>query len=133
MEEQKIKNMAILLRNGATMLDKYCPNCNNILFRLKNGQIYCPNCDREVIIVKDNLEKNTSQNSEKKSKFNKIYPFEKHTSGEIDFKELFQIFLNLTIRLSKKLQETDDLFLIEKILNNIDQTLGILKKIRDYF
>ena len=38
MEDHNIKKMASMLRSGATMLDSYCPQCENILFRLKDNK-----------------------------------------------------------------------------------------------
>ncbi len=44
--------MAALLRQGATMLELICPQCENILFRLKDGKMICPSCEKEVIFQK---------------------------------------------------------------------------------
>ena len=129
MEEQNIKKMATLLRSGETMLDIYCPNCNYILFRLKNDKIYCPICDREVIIVKDDFGNKNSQIIEEKTKLSNNIPIEKQISN--DFKRVNDIFFNIVSSLSKKLEETDDLLVIEKILSNINQTLDIIKKVKE--
>ena len=129
MEEQNIKKMATLLRSGATMLDIYCPKCNYILFRLKDDQIYCPICDREVIIVKDDLGNKKSQIIEGKTELSNNISNEKHISN--DFKRVNDIFFNLVSSLSKKLEEIDDLLVIEKILSNINQTLDIIKKFKE--
>ena len=48
-----------------------------------------------------------------------------------DFVRVNDIFFNIVSRLSKKLEETDDLLLIEKILSNINQTLDIINKIKE--
>jgi UPF0148 protein len=128
MEEQNIKKMATLLRSGATMLDIYCPNCKYILFRLKNDKIYCPICDREVIIVKSDLENKKSQISEGNIELSNSIPIEKHISN--DFLRLNDIFFNVVSHLSKKLEETDDLLVIEKILSIISQTLDIINNIK---
>ncbi|QEE14862.1 Sjogren's syndrome/scleroderma autoantigen 1 family protein [Promethearchaeum syntrophicum] len=128
MVEQNIKKMATLLRSGATMLDKYCPNCNNILFRLKNEKIYCPICDREVIIVNNDLENKKSQIAEEKIESSNNIPIKKHISNNL--LKLNDIFFNLVSRLSKKLEETDDLLVIEKIISNISQTLDLIIKIK---
>ncbi len=128
MVEQNIKKMATLLRSGATMLDKYCPNCKNILFRLKNDKIYCPICDREVIIVNNDMENKKSQIAEGKIEISNNNPIEKHISN--NFLKLNDIFFNIVSRLTKKLEETDDLLVVEKILSNINQTLDIINKIK---
>ncbi|MBD3226775.1 MAG: hypothetical protein GF329_01195 [Candidatus Lokiarchaeota archaeon] len=54
--EENIKNMAELLKNGNTMLDIVCPQCNSPLFELKNGDIYCGNCQKKVVVLKDEEE-----------------------------------------------------------------------------
>jgi UPF0148 protein len=52
-----MKGMAELLRNGATMLSKSCPECATPLFELKSGEIICANCQRRVVIVPEGEEK----------------------------------------------------------------------------
>ncbi|UCD46153.1 MAG: hypothetical protein JSV27_04995 [Candidatus Bathyarchaeota archaeon] len=51
-----MKEMAELLRSGARMLDKSCPECNSPLFQLKSGEIWCANCQRRVVIVQEGEE-----------------------------------------------------------------------------
>ncbi|MCS7385924.1 MAG: hypothetical protein NDF55_04195 [archaeon GB-1867-005] len=54
MEEDraKLKEMANLLRSGATMLSQICPECSAPLFKLKTGEIICPLCKRRIIFAK---------------------------------------------------------------------------------
>lgn len=52
-KSRNIKKMALLLREGHTLLSDACPQCNAPLFKMKSGEIYCAACDRKVIIVKD--------------------------------------------------------------------------------
>ena len=51
-----MKSMADLLRSGATMLSRSCPECGTPLFQLKSGDIVCANCQRRVFIVPDGEE-----------------------------------------------------------------------------
>ena len=51
--DNNIKNMAQLLKDGNTMLDITCPQCNAPLFKLKNGDVYCGNCQQKIVILKD--------------------------------------------------------------------------------
>ena len=46
-----MKQMAELLRKGATMLSESCPDCNTPLFRLKDGSLVCPMCNKPVVVV----------------------------------------------------------------------------------
>ncbi len=129
MSDEQIKDMASLLRKGATMLDKYCPQCNGILFRLRNNSIFCPKCQKEVVIVKENSKilENTRRSENKAIKT----PREngaKHPSSL----ELEDIFLSKLKELSNKLLETEDQNLLKKILNNIDKLVSLIEKIRKF-
>jgi UPF0148 protein len=46
-----MKEMADLLRKGATMLGESCPICGTPLFKLRDGEIICPKCNRPVRFV----------------------------------------------------------------------------------
>ncbi|MEM3737470.1 MAG: Sjogren's syndrome/scleroderma autoantigen 1 family protein [Candidatus Bathyarchaeia archaeon] len=49
---ESLKKMAEVLKAGATMLDKTCPQCYSPLFKLPSGEIYCAKCERRVVVVK---------------------------------------------------------------------------------
>ncbi|MHA1132047.1 MAG: Sjogren's syndrome/scleroderma autoantigen 1 family protein [Candidatus Helarchaeota archaeon] len=51
--EENIQKMAMLLREGNTLLNESCPKCNSPLFKLRSGEIYCVTCDKKVIRVRD--------------------------------------------------------------------------------
>ncbi|MGB9959376.1 MAG: Sjogren's syndrome/scleroderma autoantigen 1 family protein [Candidatus Bathyarchaeales archaeon] len=55
-EEQTIKRMADLLRQGLTLTELACPACASPLFRLKSGELWCAKCEKKVIVVKDDAE-----------------------------------------------------------------------------
>jgi UPF0148 protein len=55
-EEQYIKRMANLLRQGSTLTDLSCPACASPLFRLKSGDLWCAKCEKKVIVVKEGEE-----------------------------------------------------------------------------
>ena len=52
----EMKQMAELLRSGATMLSYSCPECASPLFRLKTGEVWCARCERRVVIVPEGEE-----------------------------------------------------------------------------
>ncbi len=52
-EEQHIKRMADMLRQGATLTELACPACASPLFRLRSGGLWCAKCEKKVIIVKE--------------------------------------------------------------------------------
>jgi len=56
LSDGEMKQMAELLRSGATMLSYSCPECASPLFRRKTGEIWCAKCDRRVVIVPEGEE-----------------------------------------------------------------------------
>jgi uncharacterized Zn finger protein (UPF0148 family) len=126
-DNDAIKKMATMLQSGATMLDKYCPNCENILFRLKNGKIFCPICQAEVQIQKSSeLPKPPEKFHHRNSENNKILDV------NLDFFELNNLFAGNFSKFAKKLNETEDLTEIEKLLTFLEKILNILKILRDF-
>lgn len=55
-EEQHIKRMADLLRQGSTLTELACPACASPLFKLKSGDLWCARCEKKVIVVKEGEE-----------------------------------------------------------------------------
>lgn len=55
-DRRRLREMADLLRDGATMLSQSCPFCNVPLFRLKSGDIICPSCKRRAVILREGEE-----------------------------------------------------------------------------
>ncbi|MEM3565958.1 MAG: Sjogren's syndrome/scleroderma autoantigen 1 family protein [Candidatus Bathyarchaeia archaeon] len=56
LEEQYIRRMADLLRQGQTLTELACPVCASPLFRLKSGELWCARCEKKVIVVKEEAE-----------------------------------------------------------------------------
>lgn len=52
-DEQHIKRMADLLRQGAALTELACPACVSPLFRLKSEEFWCAKCEKRVIVVKE--------------------------------------------------------------------------------
>lgn len=116
MSDNHIKKMANMLHSGATMLDEYCPKCNNILFRLKDQRIYCPVCELEIKKVKGS---ELTNNTEIKNEDMKT------------FSDLHNIYVRLFEKLSSELNNAKDLILIEKYLDSSNKILDIIKKLRE--
>jgi UPF0148 protein len=55
-EDQEIKRMADLLRQGSTLTDLACPACASPLFKLKSGDLWCAKCEKKVLVVKEGEE-----------------------------------------------------------------------------
>ena len=53
--ENNIKKMAEMLKQGYTMVSDVCPSCNSPLF-LKNDLLFCPSCNKQVIKITDDKE-----------------------------------------------------------------------------
>lgn len=51
--DDHIKRMADLLRQGATLTDLACPVCFSPLFRLRDGTLWCGKDQKKVVIVKE--------------------------------------------------------------------------------
>jgi UPF0148 protein len=119
MSNDNIKKMADMLRNGATMLDKYCPKCENILFRLKNKIVFCPVCNLEVKIIKSDMNGKEQQSDH--------IPTPINTS----FEELNNIYSNLFHKLSLQITNINEIFLMEKYINVLSKIMEIIKNIRD--
>lgn len=116
-----VKDMAKLLRNGATMLGKECPKCGKILFRLKTGSIFCPNCS-DAIKQSTKIDRNSV----------KIHGEENDNSKESSYYyDLNNIFSNLVLKLSKKLEKLDDNVSISQVLENINILLEIIAKLKN--
>ena len=52
-EEQHIKQMAGLLRQGATLTELACPACAAPIIRLKGGDLWCAKCEKKAVILKE--------------------------------------------------------------------------------
>ena len=46
----EVRKMADLLKSGATMLSKTCPECGTPLFR-KGKETFCAKCNKPVVII----------------------------------------------------------------------------------
>lgn len=52
-DEQDVKRMADLLRQGSTLTDLACPACASPVFRLKDGTLWCAKCQKRIITVRE--------------------------------------------------------------------------------
>lgn len=48
-DDNVTRRMGKLLRGGAALLHKACPQCNTPLLRLPDGTLYCAKCDKAVL------------------------------------------------------------------------------------
>jgi UPF0148 protein len=108
-----LKDMAELLRTGAKMLDKSCPECSSPLFQLKSGEIWCANCQRRVVIVREGEETATE------------------TGLQLDSleKALMAKVSSLTMRLAVE-EEPEKLKGITEVINSLLSSLEKLRGIK---
>ena len=115
-EDQLIKKMAKLLQEGATMLDKTCPKCNSLIYRLPNNKIICPSCNSQIVIQKEDssIEKTLQDLPD---------------SQVFKFEELLRTVLSKMKILNKKLQDEVDYGQMDKIITIINKLLSVYEKI----
>jgi len=102
LSEGSMKQMAELLRKGATMLSETCPECNTPLFKLKDGSLVCPMCNKPVVVV----------------------PADADTEGMAQQGSIDQTLMN-------KIKEIQDMLEQEKDPNRINALLETLMKLLD--
>ena len=110
-EEQPIKRMADLLRQGATLTELACPACASPLFRLKSGDLWCAKCQKKVIIVKE---------GEEPSKI----------TGSIVLGSLEATLLTKIKEVQDKMQHEENMEELQKLGTVLSALLENLKKIR---
>ena len=114
-DDQLIKKMAKLLREGATMLDKSCPRCGTLIYRLPNKKMMCPSCNSEIVIQNE-------------TKLQKTQP--SHASSRAQYFSPLLSTLQMKLEfLNQKLQNETDINQIEKIITILEKVLHIYEKI----
>jgi len=117
-KDENIKRMAKLLKEGATMLDLYCPQCNNILFKLKNETLYCPTCQQEVVVRNENENQSDQYHNEMKTEKSPNFLGE---LGNIR-KEINKICININ--------STNDLTALERNLDILEKLIKVYNQLK---
>lgn len=115
-EESNIKKMAQLLRDGATMLDLTCPQCENILFKLKTGRKYCPVCDREVFFEEEFKKIKHNQSSDVKNE-------------QINLKSEREIVKNKITKICNLIDNNEQISMIKDLLEILEKLLNVYQKL----
>jgi len=110
-EENYIKRMADLLRQGSTLTDLSCPVCASPLFRLKNGILWCARCEKKVIVVKEGEEP------------------EKVTSA-MAMEKLEATLLAKVQEIQDKIEHTENVEELQKLSTALSDLLGNLERVR---
>ncbi len=119
-DEQLIKKMAKLLREGATMLNKTCPKCSTLIYRLPNKKIICPSCDSEIVIQKEDSPIQDPTNDPMNSNVH-------------NFNDLLNTIFTKMDDINKKLQNESDLIQIERLTSVIEKLLVVYEKIYKFY
>ena len=109
-EDNSIKRMADLLRQGATLTDLSCPACSSPLFRLKDGTLWCGRCEKKVVVVKEGKEQ------------------ERETSTAYD--KLEATLLAKVQGIQVKIEETEDVEKLQQLSSTLSELLSNLEKIK---
>jgi UPF0148 protein len=109
-EDDPIKRMADLLRQGATLTDLSCPVCSSPLFRLKDGTLWCGRCEKKVVVVKEGEEQ------------------EKTSSAAYD--KLEATLLAKVQGIQDKIQNTEDMEELQRLGSALSGLLNNLEKVK---
>jgi len=108
-----IKRMADLLRQGATLTDLACPNCSSPLFRLQEGTLWCGKDQKKVVIVKEGQEA----------------PKTAAVNPAMD--KLEAVLMAKVQDLQLKIEKTDNVEELGKLTNTLSELLNSLEKIKN--
>jgi UPF0148 protein len=109
-EENHIKRMADLLRQGATLTDLSCPVCASPLFRLKDGTLWCAKDEKKVIVVKEGEEPEKTSN--------------------MAYEKLEETLLTKVQEIQNKIQKTENVEELQKLSIALSELLNNLEKIK---
>ncbi|MCS7096743.1 MAG: hypothetical protein N3F10_07290 [Candidatus Bathyarchaeota archaeon] len=110
-EEQAIKRMASLLRQGLTLTELACPACSSPLFRVKSGELWCEKCQKKVIVVKEGEEMS-------------------RVTSSMALEKLEDTLLSKIQEIQNKMQQTTDVEELQKLSTALSNLLESLEKIR---
>jgi len=110
-EENYIKRMADLLRQGSTLTDLSCPVCASPLFRLKNGILWCARCEKKVIVVKEGEEPDK-------------------VTSDMAMEKLEATLLAKVQEIQDKIEHTENVEELQKLSTALSDLLGNLERVR---
>ncbi|MCL2477551.1 Sjogren's syndrome/scleroderma autoantigen 1 family protein [Candidatus Bathycorpusculum sp.] len=116
-EDNPIKRMAELLRQGTTLTDLSCPACASPLFRLKDNTLWCAKDEKKVIIVKEGQEppKQTTPPS---------------TQNNNTYDKLETVLMTKISDIQNKIETTQDIDELQKLTTALNELLNSVEKIK---
>jgi len=102
-----VKKMALLLSQGASMLDKTCPACGLPLFKTKKGDIVCPVHGKVYVVESEEEIKDIEIDETLKS---------------------VEYFVSIKIREKINKDELDDIVELLRIIESIERIMALRKE-----
>lgn len=109
-DNETIKRMANLLRQGATLTDISCPACASPLFRLEDQTLWCEKDQKKVVVIKNEKGEKETCNQ----KYNKIE----------------RTLLSKVEKLQIRIEETENVDEIQKLSSALSEVLNTLEKVK---
>ncbi|MGE5556380.1 MAG: Sjogren's syndrome/scleroderma autoantigen 1 family protein [Methanocella sp.] len=117
-DKESIKRMAELLRQGATLTDRSCPNCNSPLFRLRDATLWCAKDEKKVIVVKEGQEIPQEAQPQAPKASNAAYD------------KLEATLMAKIAHLEAKIEKTEDVDELQKLTVALSELLNSVDKIK---
>lgn len=115
-DKESIKRMAELLRQGATLTDLSCPNCNSPLFRLRDATLWCAKDEQKVIVVKEGEEPPMQPQAVK--------------STNSAYDKLEATLLKKIDDVQAKIEKTEDIDELQKLTVALSELLNSVEKVK---
>ncbi len=114
-EDNSIKRMAELLRQGATLTDLSCPVCAAPLFRLKDATLWCAKDEKKVIVIKEGQEPpKQSAPAQNNNAYNKLE----------------SVLMAKISDLQNKIETIQDIDELQKLTTALNELLNSVEKIK---
>jgi UPF0148 protein len=118
-DKDSIKRMAELLRQGATLTDLSCPNCNSPLFRLRDATLWCAKDQQKVIVIKEGEEPPQTQQ-----------PQTPKSSNNAAYDKLEATLMKKVEDIQAKIEKTEDIDELQKLTVALSELLNSVEKVK---
>jgi len=110
-DDDSVKRMADLLRQGATLTELACPACASPLFRLKDGTLWCAKDEKRVLVVREGAD-------------------EARVTNSIALDKTEAMLMEKVQELQEKIRKTSDADELQKLGSALSGLLDNIEKIR---
>ena len=121
-DKDSIKRMAELLRQGATLTDLSCPNCNSPLFRIRDGTLWCAKDEKKVITVKEGEEQQKTQMAQPQTQAPK--------ASNTAYDKLEATLMKKIEDIQTRIEKTEDIDELQKLTVALSELLNSVDKIK---